>query len=330
MAHRSHRDRRAAVASSPPEGRAGKGIDRHWLHATVFTMVLVGLVVAAIGADVAIAVTALVVSAVGFGFFYLLFTGGGHFGVSVANALAVYACVFEFFRESNFPQVGQGLAMIGQALPVMAFLLGCILQRRRITPAIHARRLHGPVHLPSMWRWVPPIVLIGAMSFLVPRFGLHAEGQGLALLVSQGLIGVFVALAVRDVVMLLVDITMVFEDVASRLDAFVMPMAAFLTYYSLLVVIFTCLYRIAEITLGGGQFLIHGKPGTLGFAEALYFSVITIATVGYGDITPDSSLVRGLASIEVVMGLLLLLFGFSEIMRSRDRPRPPRGDAGSP
>ena len=181
-----------------------------------------------------------------------------------------------------------------------------------------------------MWRWVPPIVLIGAMSFLVPRFGLHAEGQGLALLVSQGLIGVFVALAVRDVVMLLVDITMVFEDVASRLDAFVMPMAAFLTYYSLLVVIFTCLYRIAEITLGGGQFLIHGKPGTLGFAEALYFSVITIATVGYGDITPDSPLVRGLASIEVVMGLLLLLFGFSEIMRSRDRPRPPRGDAGSP
>jgi len=293
-------------------------------------MLLVGLVVAAIGADVAIAVTALVVSAIGFGFFYLLFTGGGHFGVSVANALAVYACLFEFFRESNFPNVGQGLAMIGQALPVAAFLLGCILQRRRITPAIHARRRHEPTHLPSMWRWVPPIMAVGAASFLVPRFGLDAAGQAICLLISQGLIGAFVAFAVRDVVMLLVDITMVFEDVASRLESFVMPMAAFLTYYSLLVVIFTCLYRIAQLTMGGGQFLIRGQPGTLGFAEALYFSVITIATVGYGDITPSSPLVRGLASIEVVMGILLLLFGFSEIMRGRDRQRPPRSDAGPP
>jgi hypothetical protein len=42
--------------------------------------------------------SSLVTCAVGFGFFYLLFPGGAHFGITVANFLAIYACVFEFFR----------------------------------------------------------------------------------------------------------------------------------------------------------------------------------------------------------------------------------------
>jgi hypothetical protein len=39
----------------------------------------------------------------------------------------------------------------------------------------------------------------------------------------------------------------------------------------------------------------------------LYFSIITIATVGYGDINPTSSLSRLLVSIEVLEGILLLV-----------------------
>jgi voltage-gated potassium channel len=64
------------------------------------------------------------------------------------------------------------------------------------------------------------------------------------------------------------------------------------------------------------MFLVHTRPASLTFGEAMYFSVITLATVGYGDITPQAPLVRGLATLEVVAGLLLLLFGFGEIMRS--------------
>jgi len=85
-------------------------------------------------------------------------------------------------------------------------------------------------------------------------------------------------------------------------------------------VVFASLYRLAEMSLGTGQFVVRGAVTNISFADALYFSVITIATVGYGDITPVGPLVRGLASIEVVAGLLLLLFGFSEIMRTRNRP----------
>ena len=108
----------------------------------------------------------------------------------------------------------------------------------------------------------------------------------------------------------------VFESVTARLDRLLMPVMAFLTFYSLLVVVFACLYRIADLTLAAPPFIVLGHPAHISFADALYFSVITIATVGYGDIIPLGPLARGLASVEVVLGLLLLLFGFSEIMRT--------------
>jgi voltage-gated potassium channel len=68
---------------------------------------------------------------------------------------------------------------------------------------------------------------------------------------------------------------------------------------------------------------------TLSFAEALYFSVITMATVGYGDIVPEGAPVRALSAAEVVVGVLLLLFGFREIMQAREvgaRRRRRHGD----
>jgi len=73
--------------------------------------------------------------------------------------------------------------------------------------------------------------------------------------------------------------------------------------------------------MGREQFLIHGAHRPLSIADALYFSVITLATVGYGDIVPQGALVRALAAAEVVCGVLLRLFGFGEIMRARDTLR---------
>jgi putative Mn2+ efflux pump MntP len=52
----------------------------------------------------------------------------------------------------------------------------------------------------------------------------------------------------------------------------------------------------------------------LSFSESIYFSIGTISTVGYGDIIPYSSLARVLASLEVFCGIMLLLFGVSELL----------------
>ena len=40
--------------------------------------------------------------------------------------------------------------------------------------------------------------------------------------------------------------------------------------------------------------------------DALYFTVTTLATVGFGDITPTSQLARGVTTVQMVLGVALL------------------------
>jgi voltage-gated potassium channel len=86
--------------------------------------------------------------------------------------------------------------------------------------------------------------------------------------------------------------------------------------------VFGCLYRIADITTPAPQFTLHSVPARISFVDAQYYSVATITTLGFGDIAPASLLVRALTGMEVVSGVMMLLFGFSEIMRSASTERP--------
>jgi len=291
-------------------------LDRHWLRSTSFTLLLVGLVAAAIGADWTATLSSLVTCAVGFGFFYLLFPGGAHFGMTVANFLAIYACLFEFFRDANFPAAPRAFALGAVALPVLGFLGSCIVRRRAVYSIIHARRIRELRHLPRITSWLLGAFGVGAASFALPRLELDTQAQGLALLGAMALITVFVVASVRDVILVMIDVAMVFEGVGARLDRLVRPLMAFVTFYALLVVVFACLYRIADLTTRTPQFTLHAAPARISFVDSLYFSVSTITTLGYGDIAPASYLVRALTAVEVVSGVLMLLFGFSEIMRS--------------
>jgi hypothetical protein len=114
-------------------------------------------------------------------------------------------------------------------------------------------------------------------------------------------------------------------------------MAAYSSLWALLVVVFGCLYRIADHL--SQHPLFHGPEGPLRleFADALHFSVVTLATVGYGDINPSDVGIRVLASIQMLLSQLLLLFGFVEIMRGVQGGteaiaprRPPETAAGAP
>jgi voltage-gated potassium channel len=295
---------------------AVRRLDRHWLRSIGFTLALVALVVAGIGADWSFAVAALATCAIGFGFFYVFFPGGMHFGITVANLLAFYACMFVFFHDANFPAAPRPFVTISFLLPVIGYLGGCFLQRRRIGAMMLTRRSHAPRNLPRLSRWVPGTAIVGTVSFAMPELGLDPLTQGIALTVSMTVVAAFVGFAVRDVVRLQMDIATIFEGVTARLTHLLMPIVAFLMLYSLLVVVFGCLYRIADRYIGLPQFMVHGIPAPLAFTDALYFSVITLSTLGYGDIVPATSLVRALSALEVIFGMLMLLFGFSEIMRA--------------
>jgi voltage-gated potassium channel len=319
-------DGSAAVTRRPVRARSRErlvDLDQHWLRSTGFTLLLVGLVAAAIGADWTATLSLLVTCAVGFGFFYLLFPGGAHFGMTVANFLAIYACLFEYFREANFPAAPRPFTLGAVALPVLGFLAGCIVRRRQVLSIVHARRIRELERLPRSTNWLLGAMAVGAASFALPRLELGAQGQGLALVASMAVVALFVIVSVRDVILMMIDIAMVFEGVAARLDRLVRPMMAFVTFYALLVVVFACLYRIADLSARGPQFSLHAEPARISFVDALYYSVATITTLGFGDIAPTSYLVRAITAIEVVSGILMLLFGFSEIMRSAGSDRRP-------
>ena len=74
-----------------------------------------------------------------------------------------------------------------------------------------------------------------------------------------------------------------------------------------------CVYLLAGIAFGGlFAALETHAPGSLAGAkpidldDAIYFSFVTLATLGYGDITPAASATRSLAVLEAVFGQLYL------------------------
>jgi hypothetical protein len=74
--------------------------------------------------------------------------------------------------------------------------------------------------------------------------------------------------------------------------------------YLLLGLLFTFLYG-AIAALGDGAFFAQGSDGTR--SERVYFSYVTLATLGYGDYTPGNDLGRTLAILEALTGQLYLV-----------------------
>ena len=66
-----------------------------------------------------------------------------------------------------------------------------------------------------------------------------------------------------------------------------------------------------------GQFLLSTGLDPLnqrGFIDALYVSVVTLSTLGYGDITPNSSWLRLLAPVQALIGFALLTAAISWVI----------------
>jgi len=77
-----------------------------------------------------------------------------------------------------------------------------------------------------------------------------------------------------------------------------------ISVYFLLGLLFVFLYGAVAV-LGSGPFFAQGTDGTR--ALRLYFSYVTLATVGYGDYTASGNLGHTLAVIEALVGQLYLV-----------------------
>jgi hypothetical protein len=87
--------------------------------------------------------------------------------------------------------------------------------------------------------------------------------------------------------------------------------------YVLIGLLFVFIYGVLA-KLGSGDFFAQGTDGTRSLR--LYFSFVTLATLGYGDYTPAGSLGRTLAVIEALTGQLYLVTVIA-VLVSRMRAR---------
>jgi voltage-gated potassium channel len=140
------------------------------------------------------------------------------------------------------------------------------------------------------------------------------------LLASMGLIGILVFAVSRDVTAFLLETGLLFEEFFEQVTSLLAPTLAFFTYYTFVIIVFACLYRIVGMVIPGDHFAVVGVMREISFLESLYFSIITLSTVGYGDLVPASALVRAIAALQIVIGVWLIIFGFSEVLRyARER-----------
>ena len=298
-----------------------------WLRAVGFTMLLSLLVAWGVGDEGQMLPFVVIGTAgLGLGLLYWLFPRGLHFAFGTAAGLALYASLFVVLGRAQFPDAPPWSRPPAFLLPVLAFLALAWWRRAELALVAEHAGEQDLEALPHTMRWLAFAGLVGLVCFVLPVNRLSPQEQAAVLLAAMAAIAAIVAVGVRDVVRLLIDVALIVEQIGARLRHLTVPAATFMLMYALLVVGFASAYRIADGLSRQELFAGPDGPIRISYSDSLHFSVATISTVGYGDIRPSDDGIRVLSSIQVLAGQLLLLFGFAEIMRARRH----RGQDGSP
>jgi voltage-gated potassium channel len=248
------------------------------------------------------------------GFIRWLFPEAPFFSLTFANLIALYASIFAFFMEELFGVIGPSVAGLGFSLPVVFFLVGCWLRREEVQAVVDNPDLRGGRRLYRAVLWLLPVFMVGVGVFILSVIDAPLVNNNTAFLAAMALIGLIVLAVSRNVAIFLVDAGLLFEEFFQRMSRLAVPAFAFLTFYSLLVVVFASVFCILSQYSPDQHFRVDNVARTITYSEAIHLSIATISTVGYGDIVPVSNAARVLTSIEVICGVLLLLFGVSELL----------------
>ncbi len=294
------------------------GERRHWASAlariglSLAFVFVVAVATAGLGSPLFFAI--LVSAGLAILFIQALFPASRLFSIAFANLIAVYAAIFSLFVDQIFGSVHAWALSLAFCLPVFVFVAGCWLRQDEVRALVAHPAIRSERRLLAALIWLVPIAAVGLSVLVLSRFSGALANTDLVLLAAMSVIGLIVLAVSRDVAIFLVDAGLLFEEFFSRIARLAIPAFAFLTFYSLIVILFASAYRILSEYSGDAHFYVGDAPRSLSFSEAIYFSIVSITTVGYGDIVPHSSLARVLASAEVVCGFMLLLFGVSELL----------------
>ncbi|MFM7083410.1 MAG: ion channel [Hyphomicrobium sp.] len=236
------------------------------------------------------------------------------FSLTFINLLAIYASIFSFFMEELFGNIPPRISGVGFSFPVLAFLCGCLIWRKQIEKFVDDPQIRDGRALFGSFFWLFPVFAVGTGAFLLSLFFNLEINNERTFLLTMLLISIIVLSVSQNVSIFLVDAGLLLEEFFQRMSRMTIPAFAFLTFYSLAVIAFAAIYTLISQNIGGPHFRVDGISRSINFSEAIHFSIVTISTVGYGDIIPLSSSARLLASTEVICGVMLLLFGVSELL----------------
>lgn len=245
--------------------------------------------------------------------FYRAFGSSRSFAMALTNLIGAYSILFLFFCDSNFPLVGPPMQALAYVMPLAAFVLGSLRMRQRVDSVATARRLRDRQQFGHVVAWLLPITGIGTLTFFLPTEMMTPPVETGALLLAQSAIAGIVFLASLTVALFLLDTALLFEALFKRLHRLLVPIFVFLSIYSFTLIVFAVIYQVADQISHTPAFRVDGIVRHTTFPECIYFSLTTLSTVGYGDIVPLSNSIRFFVSVEVIFGVLLLLFGFNEI-----------------
>jgi len=164
------------------------------------------------------------------------------------------------------------------------------------------------------------VIELGFEAFVVPRRRRQRNPAlvifGLLVFGGNGFAG---AVGILSGVVTVATIGTVALGVVDQGEANVRAVTGAVCVYVLIGLLFVFLYG-AIAKLGSGDFFAQGTDGTRSLR--LYFSFVTLATLGYGDYTPAGSLGRTLAIVEALFGQLYLVTVIAVLVSRMRRASP--------
>lgn len=147
---------------------------------------------------------------------------------------------------------------------------------------------------------------------------------GWALLIQQSTAGPRVA-SVLLLLLLLITPFSILRRIFRHTRVTMETVAGALDVYLLIGLIFASLFRTVAAFSSDPFFVQEPDPTT---NQYLYFSFVTLATLGYGDLTPASDLGRTLVVLEALIGQVFLVTAVARVVSLLGREREERAPAG--
>jgi hypothetical protein len=176
------------------------------------------------------------------------------------------------------------------------------------------------------------LILLAFMLVIAARLRIRGEGWlktaagaaaasvvtgVVAWLVGEGRIATIVLSAAVVLLVLAANVT-IGRLVMRRPVADAQTVGGALAVYLLLALLFSALHQLLAAALG--QPYTNGISNATDSAAYLYYSVITLATVGFGDITPACAAARAVTMAEALVGQLYLVAVVGGVVGNWARP----------